>query len=230
MSQQLLSYTMFDQVLFPKEKKSSSNKEISQLTLSKSIVYSPKVGLKIKEVPLTVFDLETTGLDSEQDHIIEIGAQKILAGKVIDEWSSFVETKRTLSLDIQNLTGISQEMLAGAPGIKETMKHFLQMIEGSILVAHNASFDYGFIVETCKNLQIELSWPAFCTLKLARELLPALERKNLDSLASHYGLSFESRHRSIGDVKVTVSVLENLLAAEGKNLQTWGDLEKFKVF
>ena len=70
-------------------------------------------------------------------------------------------------------------MLEGAPSIQIVFRHFLKMIEGSILVAHNASFDYSFIVEVCKNLQIELEWPTFCTLKLARELLPQLDEKIL---------------------------------------------------
>ena len=87
----------------------------------------------------------------------------------------------------------------------------------------------GFIRYHAGQMGTEFDWPAFCTLKMARELLPGLKRKNLDSLAEHYGLSFEARHRSIGDVKVTVSVLQELLSQEGANLETWQDMEAFSI-
>ena len=96
-------------------------------------------------------------------------------------------------------------------------------------MAHNAAFDAGFINQACQRLDIELSWPVFCSLKLARDLLPDLERKNLDTLAEHYGLSFESRHRSIGDVKVTTGVLLEMLQNEGEHIVSWQDMAPFTV-
>jgi DNA polymerase III epsilon subunit-like protein len=86
-----------------------------------------------------------------------------------------------------------------------------------------------FLKHACNRLGYQIEWSCFCTLKLARQLLPDLESKNLDSLAQHYGLSFAARHRSIGDCEVTGAVLNSLLRGEGAGLQQWKDFSPFQV-
>ena len=120
-------------------------------------------------------------------------------------------------------------MLIDQPEIKEILPKFLEFISGSILVAHNASFDVGFLKAEAKRLNIELEWSAFCTLKLARTFLANLESKSLDAVSKHYGFVFESRHRAIGDVKVTVSFLQRILADQAHNLIIWKDMAPFEV-
>ena len=137
--------------------------------------------------------------------------------------------KEKLSAIVLKLTGISNEMLENQPSIDSALPKFLKFIEGSILVAHNATFDMAFLKAEVYRLGFDLEWSAFCSLKLARELLPELESKSLDSLAKHYQLEFEARHRSIGDVKVTIEFLEKILAEKGQHLSTWKDLKAFQV-
>ena len=120
-------------------------------------------------------------------------------------------------------------MLADKPDISEVLPKFLNFIKGSILVAHNASFDMGFLKAESSRLDVDLEWSACCTLKLARVFLADLESKSLDAIAKHYGFIFESRHRSIGDVKVTVSFLQRLLTDEREKLVSWADMQSFEV-
>ena len=108
----------------------------------------------------------------------------------------------------------------------DVIDKFLQFIKGSVLIAHNAEFDASFLRAACDKHQWDFHSPIYCTLKMARELLPNLERRTLDALAEHYGLSFSSRHRSIGDAEVTAQVFANML---NLNSITLHDLETWRV-
>jgi len=222
-----LEHSLFQNVLFPVLANTQSG--TSDLCLRKTIRFAPDPNLKITDATLVVFDFETTGLDSVRDRLIEVGAQKIKNNKVIDEISTLIHTDLEIPEVVQKLTGITADMLEGKPSCLEVIPKFLEFIRGSLLVAHNADFDMGFLRAECSRQGIDLDWPAFCTLKLARELLPDLERKNLDTLAEHYELTFESRHRSIGDVKVTTSVLNEMMANEGSYIKSWRDMKPFSV-
>lgn len=223
-----LDYSIFKQVFFPPEVNLDSQKS-QDLKLRRATRFRLEDDSDFRKYPFVVFDFETTGLDANHDHIIEIGALKIVNFEVVDEFSTLVSTDIPLSDMVQRLTGIRPEMLVGKPSIEDVWAKFLNFFEGSILIAHNASFDYSFLKAESLRQGIEIEWPTFCTLKMAREYLSQLERKTLDSLAQHYGLEFEARHRSIGDVKVTISVLQELLSNEGAHLQMWADMMPFRV-
>ena len=222
-----LANSMFFRVLFPAAEEQLGG---SELSLRRSLRYTLRADLKIlDEQDIVIFDFETTGLDSERDKIIEFGAIRMRQGIIVDELWSLCASDVNVSLQIQKLTGITPDMLLGKPSFSDQLPAFLKFIEKAILVAHNAEFDMGFLRAACKRSEIDLEWPCLCTLKLARELLPDLERKNLDSLAEYYGLKFEARHRSIGDAKVTGNVFYQLLENEGSTLRSWKDFQPFKV-
>jgi DNA polymerase-3 subunit epsilon len=227
-----LAHSVFHTVFFPSKPVLTGPQanDGETLLLTRSVRFNLTPATDVLALPLVVFDLETTGLDSENDRIIEIGAIKINAhGDVLGEMSTLIATDRKLTPKIQQITGINDAMLVGKPAIEPIIRQFLKFIEGSVLVAHNAEFDLGFIKAACRRQGVVIEWPTFCTLKLARQLLPNLERKNLDTLAAHYGLQFEARHRSIGDVKVTIAVLRELLGNEGSHLSRWSDFAQFAV-
>ena len=171
-----------------------------------------------------LFDTETTALDSDLDRIIEFGALKIIGGKVVDEFWSFVSTDIELSQNIVNLTQITQDMLEGAPDIGQVLPKFLDFIKGSVIVAHNADFDMSMLKASANRLGYEINWPAFCTVKLARKVLPGLPNYKLDTLAEHFKLTFEARHRAVGDVKVLNGVLQEILENEELGICTWADV------
>lgn len=224
----LLSHSIFQDVIYPPQ--IGSDAEQGQvLTLRRLKRYVPPLDLRFRESPLIVFDLETTGLDHEADRIIEIGAHKLMGGKLVAQFESLVWTDVERTEQNIQLTGITPEMLEGQPEISEVLPQFLEFIEGSILVAHNAEFDIGMIRAAANRLGIDIEWPCFCTLKMAQKLLLDLERRNLDTLAERYNLSFEARHRAIGDIKVLSGVLSAMLAKEASHLFTWGSIKEFTV-
>lgn len=223
-----LDLSVFKAVFYPFESETEVQ-ETQNLQLRRSIRFRIDPQAQFRKYPLVIFDFETTGLDANRDQIIEVGAIKYVGLEPVEEFSTLVTTRLPLSDIVQRLTGIRPDMLLGKPEIQEVLPRFLNFIEGSLLVAHNASFDLSFLKAECLRQGIDIEWPVFCTLKMAREYLAQLERKTLDSLAQYYGFDFEARHRSIGDVKVTGSVLKELLDDEGSHLRTWADLGPFQV-
>jgi DNA polymerase III epsilon subunit family exonuclease len=192
--------------------------------LRRMVHYAVAPTLSLTETPLVLFDTETTGLDSDLDRIIEFGALKIVGGQVVDEFWSFVSTDIELSQNIVNLTQITQEMLVGAPDIGQVLPKFLEFIKGSVIVAHNAEFDMSMLKASANRLGYEINWPAFCTVKLARKVLPGLPNYKLDTLAEHFNLTFEARHRAVGDVKVLNGVLQEILENEEYGITSWADV------
>lgn len=224
-----LSYSMFHDVLFPPVDLESMRLQSESFQLRRLKRSIPDPQLILRDATFIVFDLETTGLDFQSDRIIEIGAIKYKNFEPIAEFSTLVQTGIELTDDIIRLTGINPSMLVGQPEITDVLPKFFDFIEGSILVAHNAEFDIGMVKAAANRVGIDLEWPCFCTLKMARELLPALENKKLGTLAEYYGLTFESRHRSIGDVKVTGGVLKGLMTKEAATLKLWSHMQPFLV-
>ena len=224
-----LGYSMFQDVLFPALDTSLSQDRDAVLTLRRVKRYLPEPSYAMSDATLVVFDLETTGLDSDVDRIIEIGAIKLKGMQPVDQFSTLVKADIELTDDITKITGITQDMLEGQPSIDTVLPKFLEFIEGGLLVAHNAEFDLSMVRAACSRVGIDLEWPTFCTLKMARELLPDLENKKLDTIARHYGLTFEARHRSVGDVKVTVGVLRNLMAKHPERFTQWSGMKPFTV-
>lgn len=224
-----LGYSMFQDVLFPALDQGQSQAKDDVLTLRRLKRFLPDLAYPMPDATIVVFDLETTGLDAETDRIIEVGAIKLKGLEPVAQFSTLVKTDIELTDDIVKITGITQDMLEGQPAIEAVLPKFLEFIEGSILVAHNAEFDVSMVRAACSRVGIDLEWPCFCTLKMARELLPDLENKKLDTIANHYGLTFEARHRSVGDVKVTVGVLRNLLAQQPERFKHWAGLAPFTV-
>ena len=222
-----LEHSIFNEVLFPPVNTTDASSQ--QLSLRRTLSYMVAPEEKIRDIPWVVFDFETTGLNSVSDKIIEIGAIKLVNGKIVDEISTLIKVEVPIPEVVQKITGITPDMLIGQPTIDSYIHKFFDFIEGSVLIAHNAEFDMAFLGAESSRLGYEINWPSFCTLKMARELLPDLPKKNLDTLAEHYNLSFEARHRSIGDAKVTVAVLNQMLEDEGQHLQKWVDFKPYSV-
>ncbi len=168
------------------------------------IVYNPK-GQSISD-SFVVFDIETTGLSSEKNNITEIGAVKVVDGKITDKWSTFVNPMEKIPENIVELTGITDEMVANAPKIEEILGDFLEFSKGSVLVAHNAKFDVGFIKVACNRLNIDFDFTWLDTLQLARSLYPDLVNHKLNTLAKHLNVLLENHHRAVDDAKATADI------------------------
>ena len=154
-----------------------------------------------------IFDIETTGLSKETESITEIGAVKVVDGKIIDRFSTFVNPERPIPAEITKLTGITNEMVADAPVITEILPKFLEFCQDAVLVAHNANFDTGFIrLNAERKCDIEVKNTVLDTLELSRALLPELKKHKLDIICEQLGVSLEGHHRAVNDAEATAEV------------------------
>ena len=156
------------------------------------------------------FDLETTGLSSRTDRIIEIGAVIMKDGKEVDRFQTFVDPERTLDRKIVELTGITDEMLKGAPKIEEVLPKFLEFVGDRVLVAHNSDFDTGFIRGECNRLGYEYNLTAADTLILSQNLLSHLNKFKLNIVSNALSLPDFTHHRA-GDDAVTCGLIMHRL-------------------
>jgi DNA polymerase III epsilon subunit family exonuclease len=224
-----LEHSMMHSVLFPPRSATAGSKVQENLLLQRVIKYQLDDSVELMNSPIVIFDFETSGLDKNEDEIIEIGAIKLIKGKIVDQFSTLVKPSKPISEVISKLCGITNEMLDDAPDVADVWLEFLGFFDGNVLFAHNAEFDMSFLWATSTKLGYQMQWPAVCTLKMARQILPDLPSKSLDALATHYNIQFESRHRSIGDAKVTAEVLWELLEEPGVDLKLWKDFESFQT-
>ncbi|AVX20726.1 DNA polymerase-3 subunit alpha [Carboxydocella sporoproducens DSM 16521] len=165
----------------------------------------------IAESDYVIFDLETTGLSPLTNDIIEIGAVKIRAGQIQDRFHCFLKPSRPISEEISQLTGITNEMLAEALEPEQGLQDFLNFIRGAVLVAHNATFDAGFIrVKIEQYFSEKLTNPLLDTLSLARCLL-TMKNYKLDQLARHFEVDLEQHHRADCDAEATALIFLKLL-------------------
>ena len=152
------------------------------------------------------FDLETTGLQARHDKIIEIGAVLFRNGEEVDRFQTFVDPEMRVSKETTDLTGITDEMLAGAPKIQEILPKFLDFIGDRVLVAHNSDFDTGFIQENCKRLGLDYHYTSADTLVISRSVLKGMSKFKLNLVADALKLP-EFRHHRAADDAVTCGLI-----------------------
>jgi DNA polymerase III subunit epsilon len=180
-----------------------------------------QIGLWSWEMPfpplgesIVALDIEATNGDPLREEIIEIGAIKVSRdedGQVrLEEFSVFNDPKRAISPYVQTLTGITPEMLLGAPPLEESLHRLLGFLGDATLVIQNAPFDLAFLRPRFAKLGCELDNTVVDTLDLARQALPGRRRRGLDALAEIYGVPIEHRHRALGDARATLQIAQAL--------------------
>ena len=161
----------------------------------------------IEDTTFVVFDLETFGLNSHKNEIIEIGAIKLKGTRIVDTFSSFVNPNKIIPKKISELTHITQDMVDNAPTIEDVLPKFLEFTKDAVMVAHNSAFDMGFIRRDAKKyMGIDYKPPIIDTLQMARDLYPDLKGYNLDRLNKTFKLSLENHHRAIDDAQSTAKL------------------------
>lgn len=160
--------------------------------------------VNLEEATYVVFDVETTGLSAVYNTIIEIGAVKMYKGNVIEEFSEFINPGHHLSKFTTDLTGITDSMVANAKPEEEVIRSFKVFCEGCIVVAHNSTFDVGFMDAAYKKYGLEVTTnPIIDTLELARYLYPEFKSYRLNTLSKHFNVALEHHHRAIYDATST---------------------------
>jgi DNA polymerase-3 subunit epsilon len=183
----------------------------------------------LRDLSFTVVDVETTGWSPEEAGITEVGAVLLRRGDVVAEFTSLVNPGTPVPASITELTGISDQMLALAPPVASVLPGLLAFAEGSVLAAHNAPFDLGFLTAACA--RAGLGWPGFevlDTVRLARHLIATPDEVpdcKLRTLAEFFGTPVQPSHRALADARATGSVLGHLLRRlEDREIYTLGEL------
>ncbi len=175
------------------------------------IAYNPSERL-LEDETYVVFDVETTGLSAAYDTIIELAAVKVKNGEIIDRFESFANPHHPLSATTIDLTGITDDMVSDAPEPEEVVEKFRDWTGDDILVAHNASFDMGFLnagLKKCGHGKSEN--PVIDTLELARFLYPDMKNHRLNTLCKKFNIELTQHHRAIYDAEATGYLLWKLL-------------------
>ena len=169
----------------------------------------------LRDTGFVVFDVETTGLSPDQeDRIIEVAALRVRDLKVVDHFHSLLNPQREVSWGAFQVNGISREMLKGAPLAKDILPDLLDFIGEDILVGHNIKFDLGFLHHELIRLGLrpKKEMTALCTLKMAKSLLPHLQRYPLWLVAESLGIDIRQEHRALSDVELTFEVFKRLVS------------------
>jgi len=182
---------------------------------------------EISQATYVVLDLETTGLNPRQDEIMEIGAVKTRNREIIDEFRTFVKPTAVKRKSLE-ITGITEEMLKDAPDISEVLPELEKFIDGSIIVAHNADFDVGFLQNAFRRAGKEFMPSYIDTLRLSYALLRnKLRSFSLDKIVDYFGLGTFNHHRALDDASVTAKVFWELVdLAKKKSITTFEKLNK----
>ena len=174
-----------------------------------------------------VFDLETTGFSPKKNKIIEIGAVKVQNGAITERFSTFVNPQIPIPFDIEELTGIRDDMVIDAPLIGEILPEFMEFCKGCVMVAHNAEFDMSFIQKNCEDLHLACDFTVADTVAMARFLLPQLNRYKLDTVAKAVGVSLENHHRAVDDAACTAEIFVKFIEMfENRHITTLDELNE----
>ena len=156
------------------------------------------------------FDIETTGLDIETEEIIEIGALKVIDGKVADRFMEFVKPEKPISDKITEITGITNEMVEHARSIEEVIKDFTVFCSNHVLIGHNIQFDYKFCKRYAAKYGYAFEKKGIDTLKIARAVHKDMVSKSLGSLCEHYQIINHAAHRAYHDALATAKLYQTL--------------------
>ncbi len=162
----------------------------------------------------SILDIETTGGQFNEEGITEIAIYKFDGHEVIDQFISLVNPEKEIQPFVVKLTGINNAMLRSAPKFYEVAKRIIEITEGSILVAHNTSFDYRILRTEFSRLGYDFIKPTLCTVELSKKLLPGMESYSLGKLVRALGIPVTDRHRASGDALATVKLFKLLLSKD----------------
>lgn len=181
----------------------------------------------VSRLQYAVIDVETTGLAAPSNRIIELAAIMVSKGEITGEFSTLLNPGTAVPKTISGMTGITGEMLDGAPRFEDMAPALLQELGDRVLVAHNSPFDLNFLnSELHRAMGIGLGNRSLCTVRLARKLIGGLDSYSLDSLARYFDIEIADRHRALGDAAATALIFLRLCGlAREKGWNRWSDLK-----
>ncbi|MDO4546466.1 MAG: PolC-type DNA polymerase III, partial [Clostridia bacterium] len=179
----------------------------------------------LADATFVVFDVETTGLNSNSDVIMEIGAVKYQGGREVDEFSQLINPRRPIPQKVIELTGINDAMVMNMPDISQVIKSFHDFCEGSVMCAHNASFDWGFITKAFSQSGLDYPHPLIDTLAMSRCVLKGQKSHRLGAVCKTLGVSLKDAHRAVHDARATAKAMMIMLGKiEAETLSDLNDV------
>jgi len=197
--------------------------------LAEPVQATLELGVPLSEVTFCVVDLETTGGSPIDDAITEIGAVKYRGGERLGSFQALVDPRRPIPPYVAHLTGIDDRLVSGEAPIEQILPAFLEFFHGSVFVAHNARFDFGFLGASCDALDYPLMpGPAVCTARLARRVVwPDVPNVRLATLSNYFRTRTKPTHRALDDAEACAEVLQGLLDLGGRlGIVSLGDLHE----
>ncbi len=186
-------------------------------------VYLKTASTLIKDQVFCIVDIETTAGNPSKGQLLEIAAIKYKDSQIIEKYQSLVNCF-DIPFKVQELTGISLDMVADAPNLRDVLEEFKIFLEDDVFVAHNLSFDYKFLNDSFKKYNIgQLCNRGLCTIDLSQKIIEA-ERYGLKFLTEALGIELEEHHRAMDDTMATVMVFEKCLQRLPSNIRTTEDL------
>ena len=181
----------------------------------------------IKDTTYCILDIETTGLSFRTDKITEFGIMKVKNGEILDEFECFVNPEMDIPEEVVNITHITNEMVKDSDTIDVVMPKVIEFLGDSVLVAHNADFDIGFIKHYASLQGYELNNMYIDTLRLAKQVYPELKRFKLGRIADHIGVVVENAHRALDDVITLKQVFDDMQKRIiAKGILNWNELDE----
>jgi DNA polymerase III epsilon subunit family exonuclease len=179
-------------------------------------------GTPLHLIPFVTVDVETTGLDPRRDQIVEIGAVKVVGGKIVEEFDTLISIGRTVPYGAQRVHGISNEMLVGKPSISEALPRFLRFAGDGALVEHSfRAFDVLFLEHAHGS---EIGMPYLNTCTLSRKLFPFIRKHSLEECCRRHKIVNDQKHRALSDARASAQLLLCLLEVCGSRYPTLRDL------
>jgi DNA polymerase III subunit epsilon len=154
-----------------------------------------------------IVDTETTGMRAAFSRITDIAIIRVEKGKIVKKYETLVNPGVSLPSYIRSITGLTDEILSGAPTFEEVALEIKEMLKGAVFMAHNVTFDYSFVQSEFRRIGVEWSAPKLCSVALSRALFPEHRKHNLDAIMERYGLRCDTRHRAMPDAEVVLSFL-----------------------
>jgi len=157
---------------------------------------------------LVFIDTETTGLNPVVDRVIEVGLVRVENGNITEKYSKIINPTIPVPEESYKMTGIKKKEIKNAPTFNEVKFEIFSLLKGALFVAHNAKFDYDFLDQEFKLVDVPFSFPWLCTVKLTRELYPYFPRHDLDTISRRLNIKINKRHRAFDDAASLWEVLQ----------------------
>lgn len=167
------------------------------------------------QIPMAFVDLETTGTNQDTDSITEVGLVLLDVDGTMRHWSSLVKPKQLISPFVEQLTGITNEMVSGAPSFSELAQEITQLIEGRLFVAHNVGFDYPILNKHLQESGYDFKSPRLCTVKSCRRVIQGLPSYSLGRLCTTLGVTLNNAHRALADAEACYGVFCKMVESVG---------------